>query len=454
MSETPGEGQTGIREHVRQQARSAEANSRASGSRSVRAGGEFLKALADDLAGLASWLWLKRSLIARQRRTPTLRAPTPSPIARRPSAGRILWRLSIVLLGLVTICAGAVCAVMLWVLFGASFEPHRSVADTRGSQLEAAGGVALPQSGPPKAATAVRRDFMPEGMTPARPPASATAASIGAPAGPASAGTPAASGTTAAIAPPPAIGSTASTAAPEPVGTAAAIGSPAWGGPVASAGPSAAAAPAQCDRSACASAYHSFRASDCTYQPFDGPRQLCELRPGSADIAVPKKREAAPTQTEARAGPDQSQPVRTEMQDLPPAAPPPQIATTVPDSHAGMRCDVDRCAARYSSFHASDCTYQPLGGGPRSLCELTSRSAAATTPPSRSPAERSDTAERSGMEDSQAAEGSDEPAKPAASAGAEAQCNVDRCAARYSSFRAGDCTYQPLGGGSRRACEQ
>ena len=34
---------------------------------------------------------------------------------------------------------------------------------------------------------------------------------------------------------------------------------------------------AQCDLRLCASTYRSFRASDCTYQPYTGgPRQLCE----------------------------------------------------------------------------------------------------------------------------------------------------------------------------------
>lgn len=32
-----------------------------------------------------------------------------------------------------------------------------------------------------------------------------------------------------------------------------------------------------CAIQACASAYRSFRASDCTYQPYDGPRKMCEL---------------------------------------------------------------------------------------------------------------------------------------------------------------------------------
>ena len=36
----------------------------------------------------------------------------------------------------------------------------------------------------------------------------------------------------------------------------------------------------RCDVQACASAYRSFRASDCTYQPFDGPRRFCGKPPG------------------------------------------------------------------------------------------------------------------------------------------------------------------------------
>lgn len=34
-----------------------------------------------------------------------------------------------------------------------------------------------------------------------------------------------------------------------------------------------------CDMQACSSAYKSFRASDCTYQPFEGERRLCEKPP-------------------------------------------------------------------------------------------------------------------------------------------------------------------------------
>ena len=44
--------------------------------------------------------------------------------------------------------------------------------------------------------------------------------------------------------------------------------------PDAMAAPEAAQAPA-CNVQACGAAYRSFTASDCTYQPFDGPRRLC-----------------------------------------------------------------------------------------------------------------------------------------------------------------------------------
>jgi hypothetical protein len=44
-----------------------------------------------------------------------------------------------------------------------------------------------------------------------------------------------------------------------------------------SAAPTVSAEPAepQCDINACARAYRSFRVSDCTFQPFEGPRRLC-----------------------------------------------------------------------------------------------------------------------------------------------------------------------------------
>ena len=48
---------------------------------------------------------------------------------------------------------------------------------------------------------------------------------------------------------------------------------------------SAAAAPDRCDVQACSSAYQSFRVSDCTYKPYEGPRRTC-VRPPVTERAV------------------------------------------------------------------------------------------------------------------------------------------------------------------------
>lgn len=40
-----------------------------------------------------------------------------------------------------------------------------------------------------------------------------------------------------------------------------------------------------CDVDACSRAYRSFRASDCTYQPYSGPRQLCVDPPGRREAS-------------------------------------------------------------------------------------------------------------------------------------------------------------------------
>src|SRR5260221_5897441 len=102
MSETPSEPQTGIKEDAGPQVGSVEANSRTPGSRSLQAGGEFLKALASDLAAVASRL--RRWLIAKHRRTPPLPPSAPGHVSERLTIGRMLWRLSVVVLSLGTTC--------------------------------------------------------------------------------------------------------------------------------------------------------------------------------------------------------------------------------------------------------------------------------------------------------------------------------------------------------------
>jgi hypothetical protein len=46
------------------------------------------------------------------------------------------------------------------------------------------------------------------------------------------------------------------------------------------------AAPNHCAIEACAAAYHSFRASDCTYQPFGGERRLCTKGTATKSVAA------------------------------------------------------------------------------------------------------------------------------------------------------------------------
>jgi len=87
----------------------------------------------------------------------------------------------------------------------------------------------------------------------------------------------------------------------------------------------------KCDVRACTTAFSSFRASDCTYQPYAGPRRLCEFRPASGEGS-------------------------------------PQISHA--SALAGTSCNVSICASRFRSFDAASCTYQPYGGGARAICDV------------------------------------------------------------------------------------
>jgi hypothetical protein len=91
-----------------------------------------------------------------------------------------------------------------------------------------------------------------------------------------------------------------------------------------------------CDIAACTRAYHTFTASDCTYQPSWGPRRLCTKGTPPAKTAAA----AAPSGVDARA------------QTTPAQAP---------------ACNIAACQAAYRSFDPADCTYQP-NNGPRRIC--------------------------------------------------------------------------------------
>lgn len=154
-----------------------------------------------------------------------------------------------------------------------------------------------------------------------------------------------------------------------------------------------------CDIAACSAAYHSFRASDCTWQPFDGPRRICD--------------KGSPPQSEAAAEPDAT----------PDATP------------ASDKCDVAACQRAYFTFNPADCTYKP-SNGPRRLCDkghppqkTAVAEPAASPPPAAAPA----------------------PAAAADSAPVSNKCDVEACKQAYFTFNAADCTYQPSDG-ARRLC--
>jgi len=114
-----------------------------------------------------------------------------------------------------------------------------------------------------------------------------------------------------------------------------------------------------------------------------------------------------------------------------PEKPPSPSETNAPGAAEGApqrpACDVRACAAKYQSFSAEDCTYQPYGGGQRRQCEMPANATAQIEPAERS----ADNAN---------------PSNP--------QCNYDACAQTYTSFRREDCTYQPYDGGPRRLCQR
>jgi hypothetical protein len=374
MSETPDERQIGINTDGGESGGFIEASprppspvrhrptrrrSRAPGSRSLKAGGAFLKALGSDLAVVASLL--RRSPSAKHRRTPPPRTLPPGRISWGAASGRVLWRLSIALLWFGSVCAMALCGVALWALYSSPIEPSRSGADTARLRVEAASGEAPGRAGPLKTAEALRQDSGREAGAQAPPGADVTTPSIAFP----GASPPAQSGTSSA---------------------------------------------------------------------------------NSAQGKATKER-----QTEAQATRDQPQPVQTETQDRRPTARQQDMSGTLPDSPArpGLQCNIDLCAARYKSFKAADCTYQPESGGPRSFCGLSARSADAA--PQRS---RAATDPRSEASDTRVAGDAEDVPISATPARDGAQCNADLCAAAYKSFNAADCTYKPSGGGPPRICER
>lgn len=161
--------------------------------------------------------------------------------------------------------------------------------------------------------------------------------------------------------------------------------------------------PPGCNVEACASAYQSFRASDCTFQPHEGPRRICTTAPASA-VAEPgqKKVERATPPPAENTAPQQLRNValhrhnaqRTTMptdEDSDPRQSDRTIETVEEDYGRGLipglfgfgqrrrviviergparaearSCNVSACSRAYGTFNILDCSYQPAAGARR-----------------------------------------------------------------------------------------
>jgi len=422
MSETPVERQPVIDKHHGEQIGSAEADSRGPGSRSLEAGGEFLKALAADLGGVVSRLWLW--LAAQHQRPQPPPVPTPSRISSGSRVGRVLWRVCMVFLGLVLVCSGALSAAMLWVIFGFPLEARRSDPGTPALHAEATNDASLSRKSTVNAAEPSRPDVEPIAQAPIQPgSSSAGGAEQEKPAEETKAEAQAGSNQ-----PQP--------APPETQDRGPGAGQQEISGKLADQRPGM-----RCSVDLCAATYKSFNAADCTYQPNGGgPRSICEL---GAQAAVTRP-QPSPFATDPSPNATDTRPAAAVQPIAKPGAPEP----------AGSQCSRTLCAATYRSFNAADCTYEPYGGGPRSICELSKAPGDTVDAPRQTLHAATDPRHSTPETDDMPVAGMvPETAEPATPDRAGPQCNRSRCAATYQSFHAADCTYQPQGGGPRRLCE-
>ena len=91
-----------------------------------------------------------------------------------------------------------------------------------------------------------------------------------------------------------------------------------------------------------------------------------------AEAAPPSPAQPAPAAHAAPANPSAPTPATEQTANMPPQG-------TAPN-----KCEIDACAAAYSSFRASDCTYQPFSGE-RRVCEKPPTRTTATTTHRRTP---------------------------------------------------------------------
>jgi hypothetical protein len=174
----------------------------------------------------------------------------------------------------------------------------------------------------------------------------------------------------------------------------------------------------KCDIDACAAAYRSFRASDCSWQPYEGPRRYCD--------------KGTPPQDVAAANPN---------------------AATDAGQQVSDKCDIAACRQAYFTFTPSDCTYQP-SNGPRRLCTKGTpppQPAQTAIDPAVAAANAANAAAKAEQEKQDQAKPHQAKAAAATSDQAKPKCNIEACKQAYFTFTPEDCTYQPSDG-PRRIC--
>ena len=123
-----------------------------------------------------------------------------------------------------------------------------------------------------------------------------------------------------------------------------------------------------CNVQACGAAYHSFRASDCTYQTFGGERRACAIASGAVTAAAAPPRAAKPAQQrEAAGGRDELRDVEriVKRQPLSLQPPPQQRARASRDEPRANRdemSEVERIVRHMTRNETGDIPVQDADG--------------------------------------------------------------------------------------------
>lgn len=136
-------------------------------------------------------------------------------------------------------------------------------------------------------------------------------------------------------------------------------------------------AQSRCNYTACARKYKSFRDWDCSYQPYGGPRRICDIPlapppsraadPGYCNYAACSRRYQSFSNIDCTYVSSYGQRLRC---DIPPSPPPYRSRVVGGRPVDPGYCNYDVCSRKYKSFQSWNCSYQPYGGGPRRRCDF------------------------------------------------------------------------------------